>query len=183
MRKVISIIKEAIMWIAILCAFGAIGFANDDPYRTSIIWIIIAIVIFGVGFFIKKHSKRRTVTTKAYLIAKKIIGALLVPIGCLLPAQVFSNFGFPFITLLIIFVFAAILVAIGAFAVLIINKYGGFFSVLGYLLLLIAAFLPAIAMSSYDLSYGALSTVYYLVLLLAIFSWVGLSMVFTKKIE
>jgi len=72
MRKVISIIKEAIMWIAILCAFGAIGFANDDPYRTSIIWIIIAIVIFGVGFFIKKHSKRRTVTTKAYLIAKKI---------------------------------------------------------------------------------------------------------------
>jgi len=100
-----------------------------------------------------------------------------------LPAQVFSNFGFPFITLLIIFVFAAILVAIGAFAVLIINKYGGFFSVLGYLLLLIAAFLPAIAMSSYDLSYGALSTVYYLVLLLAIFSWVGLSMVFTKKIE
>ena len=183
MRKVISIIKEAIMWIAILCAFGAIGFANDDPYRTSIIWIIIAIVIFGVGFFIKKHSKRRTVTTKAYLIAKKIIGALLVLIGCLLPAQVFSNFGFPFITLLIIFVFAAILVAIGAFAVLIINKYGGFFSVLGYLLLLIAASLPAIAMSSYDLSYGALSTVYYLVLLLAIFSWVGLSMVFTKKIE
>jgi len=183
MRKVISIIKEAIMWIAILCAFAAIGFASDDPYRTSIIWIIVAIVIFGVGFFIKKHSKRRTVTTKGYLITKKIIGALLVLIGCLLPVQVFGNFGFPFVTLLVIFIFAAILVAIGGFAILVINKYGGLFSVLGYLLLLIAAFLPALAMSGYDLSYGALSTVYYLVLLLAIFSWVGLSMVFTKKIE
>ncbi|MDP8227588.1 MAG: hypothetical protein P9L89_08125 [Candidatus Celaenobacter polaris] len=183
MRKVISIIKEAIMWIAILCAFAAIGFASDDPYRTSIIWVVFAIVVFTVGFFIKKHAKRRTVTTKGQLIAKKIIGALLVLIGCFLPAQVFGNFGFPFITLFLIFVFAVILVAIGAFAVLIINKYGGFFSVLGYLLLLIAALLPALAMSGYDLSYGALSTVYYLVLLLAIFSWVGLSMVFTKKIE
>ncbi|MBN2017393.1 MAG: hypothetical protein JW794_04585 [Candidatus Cloacimonetes bacterium] len=183
MRKIISIIKEVIMWLVILCAFAAIGFASDDPYRTSIIWVIVAIVIFGVGFFIKKHTKRRTVTTKSQIIIKKVIGMILLLIGCLLPAQVFGNFGFPFITLLLIFVFALVLVALGAIAILIINKFGGIIAVLGYLLLLVTAFLPALAMSGYDLSYGALSTVYYLVLLLAIFSWVGLSMVFAKKIE
>ncbi|HEX38416.1 MAG TPA: hypothetical protein ENG70_06160 [Candidatus Cloacimonetes bacterium] len=183
MRKIISIIKEIIMWAAILFAFAAIGFASDNPYRTSIIWIIIAIVIFGVGFFIKKHTKRKTVTTKAHIIARKIIGIILVLIACYLPVMVFGNVGFPFITLLLIFIFAAVLIALGALAVLIINKYGGFMSFVGYLLMLIVAFLPALAMSGYDLSYSALSTVYYLLLLLAIFSWLGLSMIFAKKIE
>jgi len=180
MKKIFKIIREFIMWIFIIGAFAAIGFTTDTPAQSSLIWAGIAVLIFGVGFLIAKHTKRRTGTTKAQLVIKKIIGFILLVFGLVLPALLLSNF--PTNIRLLIVLFAVVLVALGCLAVYLINKSKGW-AVLGYLILIIASFLPALAMSTYDMTYNALGTVYYLTIALACFSWAGISMITAKKIK
>ncbi|MBC8525814.1 MAG: hypothetical protein H8D22_02925 [Candidatus Cloacimonetes bacterium] len=182
MKKIFRIILEIIMWVVIILAFAALGLGSDNPSISTLIWAIVAIIIFAVGFIIAKKTRRRTVTTHAQILIRRIIGIILVLFACFLPCQVFSKFGFPLSQLVLIFIFAFILVAIGVFAIFLINK-GAFNSFLGYIILIVAAFLPALAMSGYDLSYSALGTVYYLTVALAIFSWIGISMFTAKKIR
>jgi hypothetical protein len=188
MKNVFGIIKEILMWIVIIFAFSALGLGSDNPVRSVLIWAGLAVIIFAVGFVIAKKSHRRTGTTRAHIIIRRIFGIILILFGCILPDLVLGKANFPFGIQVLIFVFALLLIALGALAVSLINKYlsgekGVIFSALGYILLIIGAFLPALAMASYDSSYGALATAYYLLIALSIFSWVGLSMLSAKKIE
>jgi len=180
MKKIIRIIKEIIMWILIVGAFAAIGFTTDTPATSSLIWAAIAVLIFGVGFLVAKHAKRSTGTTKTKIIVNKIIGVILLVFGLILPALILAQFP-PSIRALLV-LFAAVLVAIGALAVNLIKK-GKALTLLGYLILIVISFLPALAMSTYDMTYNALGTSYYLTIALACFAWAGLSMIKTKKIS
>ncbi|MBC8312661.1 MAG: hypothetical protein H8E33_00250 [Candidatus Cloacimonetes bacterium] len=187
MKKIFSVIGEILMWIVIVLAFSALGFGSDNPARSMLIWIIFAIIIFAAGFVIAKKSKRRTVTTKFQIIFKRVFGLFLVLFGCLLPNLVFGNANFAFWIQVLIFIFALLIVATSIFAISLINKYlagkkGILFSVLGYFLLIIAAFLPALAMSFYDCSYDALGLVYYILIGLSIFSWIGISLFSENKL-
>lgn len=180
MKKVFRIIKEVIMWLAILFAFTAIGFSSETPKQTALIWAIIAIVIFGCGFLFAKYSKRKEETTKTHLIIKKIVGIVLLVFGLVLPALILTNF--PLGIRALIVVFAIVLIALGIIAVRLINK-GSYFTLIGYLLLVILAFLPALAMSKYDMSYDALGTTYYITIALACFAWSGIHMFSVKKLH
>lgn len=180
MKKIIRIIKEIIMWILIIGAFAAIGFTTDTPTESSLIWAGIAVLIFGVGFLIAKHTKRKTGTTKAHLVFRRVIGVILLLIGLILPALILANF--PTNIRILIILFAIVLVALGALAVYLINK-STVLAILGYLILIIASFLPALAMSTYDMTYNALGTTYYLTIALACFAWAGISLITTQKIE
>lgn len=182
MKKILSIIKEILMWVVIIFAFSALGLGSDNPTRSALIWAIVGIIVFAVGFVIAKNTHRHTGTTKAQVIIKKIFGIILVLFGCILPNLILSKANFSFGIQALIFIFALVLVAIGILAVFLIKK-GSFSSVLGYILLVIGALLPALAMASYDTSYNALGTVYYLLIALALFSWLGISMIATKKID
>ncbi len=167
------------MWILIVGAFAAIGFTTDTPTSSSLIWAGIAVLIFGLGFIIVKHAKRRTGTTKTQLVLKKIIGTLLLIFGLILPALILANFPLGIRGLIVLFAIA--LVALGALAVHLINKSTSL-AVLGYFILVILSFLPALAMSTYDMTYNALGTTYYLTIALACFSWAGVSMITAKRI-
>lgn len=180
MKKIFNIIKEVIMWVLIVGAFAAIGFTTETPAESSLIWAGIAVLIFGLGFIIAKHAKRRTGTTKAQLILRKIIGSILLIFGLILPALILANF--PLGIRGLILLFAIVLVALGGLAVHLINKSKAL-SFLGYFILVILSFLPALAMSLYDMTYNALGTTYYLTIALASFSWAGISMITTQKIE
>lgn len=187
MKRIFRLIGEILMWVVIVLAFSSLGLGSDNPARSMLIWAIIAVIIFAVGFVVAKRSTRRTVTTKSQIIFKRVFGIILVLFGCLLPNWVFGKANFSFGIQVLIFIFAVLIVAIGVFAIFLINKYlsgekGFFFSVLGYFLLIIAAFLPALAMSSYDCSYDALGIVYYILIGLSIFSWIGISMIFKKQL-
>ncbi|MCK4358905.1 MAG: hypothetical protein KAW92_09210 [Candidatus Cloacimonetes bacterium] len=180
MKKILSIIREIFMWVVIILAFSALGLGSDNPSRSALILAIVAVIIFAIGFVVAKHSQRHTVTTRAHILFKRIFGIILLAFGCILPNLVLSKANFAFTIQALIFVFALLLIALGAFAVFLIRK-GSFLSFLGYILLIIGAFLPALAMASYDISYNALGTVYYLLIALALFSWVGISMIAAKK--
>lgn len=178
MNSIFKIIKEVLLWLIILSAFAAIGLSTETPVQSAILWAIIGIVIFGAGFLILKFHKRRRGTTHTHLIFKKIIGALLTIFGLILPIFVFSTF--PQTTKLLIIAFDIVLVALGILAVKLINKNIST-AILGYIILFILALLPALAMSTYDMSYNALGNTYYLTIALACFSWSGISMIFAKK--
>jgi FlaA1/EpsC-like NDP-sugar epimerase len=185
MKKVFRIIKDVLMWVVIIGAFSALGFGSDNPLRAALFWAGLAVLIFAIGFVIAKHAKRRTVSTQREIIFRKVFGVILVVFACILPNLVLGGAGFPFWIYLLIFVFAAALIALGSLAVTFINKHlqgkkNMWSSVLGYLILVIGALLPGLIMSTYDSSYGTLATVYYLLVALAIFSWIGISM-FTKQ--
>ena len=180
MKKIFSIIKEILMWIVIIMAFSALGLGSDNPSRSVLIWAIVAVIIFSIGFVIAKHSHRRTATTQTQILFKRIFGVILIVFGCILPDFVLSKANFAFTIQALIFVFALLLIVLGAFAVFLIKK-GAFLAFIGYILLIIGAFLPALAMASYDISYNALGTVYYLLIALALFSWLGISMIAVKK--
>ena len=180
MKKIFRIIKEIFMWVIIILAFSALGLGSDNPSRSGLIWAIAAVIIFAVGFVITKYAQRRTVTTHAHILFRRIFGIILLAFGCLLPNLVLSKANFAFTIQALIFVFALLLIALGVFAVFLIKK-GASLSFVGYILLIIGAFLPALAMASYDISYNALGTVYYLLIALALFSWLGISMIAAKK--
>ncbi|MEA2103393.1 MAG: hypothetical protein U9P79_01955 [Candidatus Cloacimonadota bacterium] len=180
MKSILKIIKEVIMWLVILSAFAAIGLSTQTPVKSSIIWVLIGIVIFVGGFLLAKYGKRQKGTTHTHLIFKKIIGALLTIFGLILPILILSTF--PTSTKLLIVAFDVVLVAFGILAVKLINKSIST-AILGYILLFILAFLPALAMSTYDMSYNALGTTYYLTIALACFSWFGISMIYTKELQ
>lgn len=188
MKNVFRIIKEILMWVVIIGAFSALGLGSDNPLRSALFWGGLAVLIFSIGFVIAKHAKRRTVTTKRQVIFRRVFGIILVVFACILPVLVLGSAGFPFWIQILIFVFASAIVALGALAVTLINKYlkgkkNVWSSVLGYLLLIIGSLVPALVMSLYDSSYGTIATVYYLLVALAIFSWLGLSMFKKQKAE
>lgn len=188
MKKAFRIIKEVLMWIVIIGAFSALGLGSDNPLRGALFWAGLAVLIFAIGFVITKHAKRRTVSTKREIIFKKVFGIILVVFACILPELVLGSAGFPFWIQILIFLFAAALIALGVLAITLINKYlqgkkNVWSSVLGYLLLVIGSLVPGLVMSLYDSSYGTLATVYYLLIALAILSWIGLSMFRKQKAE
>lgn len=176
------------MWIVIIGAFSALGLGSDNPLRGALFWAGLAVLIFAIGFVIAKHAKRRTVSTRREIIFKKVFGIILVVFACILPELVLGSVGFPFWIQILIFLFAAALIALGVLAITLINKYlqgkkNVWSSVLGYLLLVIGSLVPGLVMSLYDSSYGTLATVYYLLIALAILSWIGLSMFRKQKAE
>ena len=180
MKSIFKMIKEIIMWIVILSAFAAIGLSTDTPVMSAIIWVVIGIVIFIGGFLLAKFGKRHTGTTHTHLMLKKVVGVLLTIFGLILPIVVLSSF--PTSTKVMIVVFDIVLVALGIVAVKLINK-SITLAIPGYIFLFILALIPALAMSTYDMSYNALGTTYYLTIALASFSWFGISMVYAKKIN
>ena len=184
MSKVIKPIISIIGWIVLLAAFGSLGFTSDNPAIGVPVFLIFFLLAFGLVYlYIKKHHKRQEVGTRANKLVQSILGIILIILALLSPTLVFRSAKFPFFTYLILTLITAILIALGGFAVSMINNIKGkgkSAKWLGYILLLILSAVPALIMTSYDSSYNALGMVYYSAILISIFSWWGFSLYFKK---
>ena len=115
----------------------------------------------------------------------RIAAIVLLYICLMMPSNaikmVFSDYfksGFDFKVIPFMLV-GAVLVALGVFAVVLINRNRGRNTGLvmaGYLLLIITSALPAIGMMQFDTSYDSMGKAYYSALVMAVTAWWGIAL-------
>lgn len=118
---------------------------------------------------------------KAGLI-KKIGGAIIILFSIILPAITMNSMrpgiGMGVLSLITIAVIAVI--ALSIFVIRWMNNGTTMIKVLGYLIFVVIATLPGIAMTSVDKSYNALGTAYYNAVIISILTWWGFFLI-TRK--
>ncbi len=183
MKKIVNIIG----WIILIATFTSIGFATDNP-KTGLIgyFIFFSLVFAGTLFYAKHHHRKSEVNQKVVDTLHKAIGAILVLCGTAVPVIFFRKFVDPnlaFFVYFIIVVITIIIVVLGALAISIINNSIGkklSVTLLGYLMLIVLATIPAIGMSQYSNSYANLGIAYWAIIVTATTSWWGSSLYFQK---
>ena len=185
MSKIVKSAVNILGWIILLAAFGSLGFTSDNPAIGVPVFLVFFILVFVLTYlYIKNHNKHQVKDIKYIHLIKKIAGAVLLLLALFTPYFVFRTANFPFLSYLIIVLITGILVALGAFAVTMINSEKAKNTVsklLGYLILIIISAIPAVLMMSYDSSYNALGMAYYCAVLIAVFSWWGFSLFAAKE--
>lgn len=162
--------------------FSALGFLTDNPETMVPVYLIFFIVLFGaILIYNKIHHRKKEPNLKAHRMIKKILGIILFIISFILPAYVLRNTGFPTGTLVMISVMTLVLIIVAGFAVYSINTKKTLLAIIGYVLLIIVAYVPGRAMQMHDTSYSALGTAYYLSILVAILAWWGVNLATDKK--
>ncbi len=121
----------------------------------------------------------------------KVVGYLLVIIGIFIPSYVRSNFDFrnlmsnehTFTGLLLITLVTIVVVLAGLVAYYLINiKKTTNFKVLGYLMIIVIAFVPAMLMMPFDNGSNALGTAYLTLVAVSLLSWAGFSLALKKSV-
>ncbi|MCF7858259.1 MAG: hypothetical protein K9N07_02890 [Candidatus Cloacimonetes bacterium] len=181
MKKIVNILG----WVILLLAFGALGLSTDDPTFGFFFYLAFFSVIFALVYiYIKKHHRKIDVDAKKVTLIHKISGVILLSVGLFSPLIAMKKIGLPFGPNLVIFIATIILIGLGVFSVNLINKTK-ITKVLGYLLLITLAAVPAIFavtfLSDYfPNAYNALGTSYWAIVSVSIFAWWGFTLFFKR---
>ncbi len=183
MKKIINIIG----WIILLLVFGALGLlASDDPTFGFFFYLAFFAIVFALVYlYIRKHQKRKEVDSRTLLLVHKVFGIVLVIAAVFSPIIALRKIQLPFLPNLLILLATAILIALGIFAVRLVNKRGGI-KFVGLLLLVILSAIPAIFATVYldeffPNAYNALGTAYWAIVAVSVLSWWGLSLFSYKE--
>ena len=187
MKETLGLISKIIGWIALFAAFGALGFATDNPKIGVPAYLIFFLIVFGVIYLYisKKKGERQEISPKTIAIAHKIIGILLILFALLVPDLILGSYKFPIAIYMFISVLTFVLIIVGAFTVKLINNNlgkNGFMVFLGYLIFIVLSAVPAVLMLKYDSSYNALGLAYWSALSITIFGWWGISL-YSKHVD
>ena len=182
MKKIISIFG----WIVLLLVFASLGLSSDDPTFGFFFYLAFFLIVFvAVFFYIKKHQKRKEIESKSLVLLNKILGIILLIVALFSPIIALRKIQLPFMQNLLIFIATAILIALGAFAVTMIDK-DKIKKLLGLVMLVVLSVVPAIFATTFlsqffSNTYNALGTAYWAVISVSTFSWWGFSLNFSKK--
>ena len=181
MKKIISIIG----WIILLLAFAALGLSSDDPTFGFFFYLAFFTATFALVYlYIKKHQRRTEIDPKKIALVYKISGIVLLLVGIFSPIIALRKIGLPILSNILILLATVILVGLGALAITLINDIKHK-KVLGYILLVFTATIPAIFaitfLSAYfPNAYNALGTSYWSIVSVSVFTWWGFSLYFKK---
>ena len=185
MKKIINIIG----WIVLLLAFASLGFATDNPRIGVPAYAVFFLIVFVLVYFlVKRQGDVLEEKPKNTVLINKILGIILLLVSLLSPIYSLRKIHLPFFPNLMIFIITLVLIILGALAISIINNSRGknlFIVILGYLLLLIIASIPAFGASMFLTEYfpniyNALGTAYWAAISVAIFAWWGFSLLHKK---
>ncbi|MDY6915312.1 MAG: hypothetical protein SVM86_03215 [Candidatus Cloacimonadota bacterium] len=192
MKKFFKLLVNIIAWILLFAAFASMGFSSDDPaIGIPVFGIFFILVFFFVYLYIRKHQRRSEPNYKTVTLIHRILGIALIIIGLLSPLAILNKADFPASTQLLLIGIAAVLMALGVLAVVIINNSigkKGFVKFLGYLILIVISAIPALLISTnskvievFSNLYSALGMAYWAAIALAIFGWWGFSLLGKKQ--
>ncbi|MFA7056753.1 MAG: hypothetical protein WC155_04220 [Candidatus Cloacimonadales bacterium] len=125
------------------------------------------------------------------MVLKKVIGYLLVILSIFIPSYVRTSFNFrnlmssehTFTGLLLITLVAIFVVVAGLVAYYLINiKQSAGFKVLGYVMIVVIAFVPAMLMMPFDNGSNALGTAYLTLVAVSVLAWAGFSLALKKSV-
>ena len=175
MKKIISIL-----------AFASLGLSSDDPTFGFFFYLAFFLIVFVLVYiYNKKHQKRKEADPKSLALLHKIIGIVLIVVAVFSPIIALRKIQLPFAPNLLILLVTAVLIALGVIAVMLINKEK-IMKLLGLLLLIMLSVVPAIFATTFldqffPNAYNALGTAYWAIISVAIFSWWGFSLYFSKN--
>jgi len=182
LKKIVSIFG----WIILLLAFASLGLSSDDPTFGFFFYLGFFLIVFaGVFYYIKKHQKRKEADPKSLQLMHKILGIVLMIVSLFSPIIALRKIQLPFIQNLLIFIVTAVLIALGAYAVSMIDK-DKIKKLIGLFMLVVLAVIPAIFATTFlsqffTNTYNALGTAYWAIISVAIFSWWGFTLYFSRK--
>lgn len=125
------------------------------------------------------------------MVLKKVIGYLLVILSIFIPSYVRTSFNFrnlmssehTFTGLLLITLVAIFVVVAGLVAYYLINiKQSAGFKVLGYVMIVVIAFVPAMLMMPFDNGSNALGTAYLTLVAVSVLAWTGFNLALKKSV-
>lgn len=185
LKEIFNKIIKVVGWIALFAALSSFGFASENPSIAIPLYAVFFIIVFGLVYlFVKKNQKRHEMDVNVKKTMHKVLGICLLLISLMVPTLIFRSANFPLFSYIIITVIAAILIVLSILAITIINNSKGNnigLLLLGYLLLIVIASIPALGIIQYDSSYNALGTAYYSAILISIFAWWGISLYTSKE--
>ncbi len=198
-----NVLINVLLFIVMVC----LVLVTDNPKSMFGLYFIFFLIVFG-GIFaslIMKHKRgNEDSSIRVWLI--RAIGAVALFAAVYMPAYTLQKVNFSEKlaeisggALTVVTLLTAIVVAIGAVAVVMINLSKGIrhqlggeensepktpnkaLGYVGYLILIVISCLPAIAIKPYDATSNTLGTVYFVAVTIAILSWLGISLITTKK--
>ncbi len=185
MKETLNLIARILGWVALFAAFGALGFATDNPKIGVPAYLIFFLLVFG-GVYLylsKRKTEREDIKPETKELIHKILGILLVLFALVVPDIILGSYKFPFSIYAMISGISLVLIVLGGLTVKLINSSfdkNVALVVLGYVIFIILSAVPALIMLQYDSSYNALGLAYWSAISLTIFGWWGISL-FTKK--
>ncbi len=179
MKNIVSLILKGLMWIALLGSFSALGFASENPKMMIPVYFVFFLLVF-LGVFLyekfRKHKKPTSQKSKYFYI---VLGVLLILLSLYMPYKSFKDATANSINGFLLIAGTILMVIVGIFTVILINRHKGnnsMITLLGYIIFVILATIPGFVMLKFNSSYGALGSAYYSTLFLSIFAWSGISL-------
>jgi hypothetical protein len=207
-NKTLFMIGNILINVLLFVFMVSLVLVTDNPKSMFALYFFFFLIVFG-GIFaslILKHKRGAEESGLKYWISK-VIGLFLLITAVYLPAYTLQKVNFSDKladisggALFVVALLTAIIVAIGAVAVIMINLSKGIKNQLlskgnstgpqssnkivgyvGYVILIIISCIPAIAIKPYDSTSNTLGMVYFVAVGIAVLSWLGLSLVATSK--
>ncbi len=188
MKKILNTAVNVIGWLVLLFALSSIGFATSNPTSGVPLYMLFFLVVFaGVYFYISKHKHSQENVTSKKTIFSRILGGIILIVAVLMPWFVFAKINLSSSSYIIITLITIAMIFLTFLAVKMINKgkKKDILLLLGYLIIIAIAAIPALAAINYFLQYfnrpyDALGTAYWCTVAIAVLTWWGFSLIGKK---
>ena len=182
MKLTFSTIGQVLAWIIFIGAFSCIGLATESPKVMVPLYGIGIILILGIILLTLMRKKRQSfedVKTSKYV--PMISGIMLLILSLFFPTITITGFLHNLVGKGVIFLFTILMMGLGMGSVWLINVLSQkikIMTLVGYLLLIFVAALPAISIASVDASSGTLGVLYFITMLTALAVWAGFTLLY-----
>lgn len=189
MKKVLNTVVNVIGWLILLLVFSSIGFATEKPGLAIPLYALFFILVFaGVYFFVSKQRHSQENVSSSHLIFNKILGVIALIAALMMPYFIFEKINLPASTVTMLILGVAVMIVIGFFSIRLINSAKDKLlpKIIGYLVLILLASVPAITAINFFLQYfnrpyDALGTSYWCIISVALLSWWGFALIGKRK--
>lgn len=189
MKKVLNTVVNVIGWLVLVIVFSSIGFATEKPALAIPLYALFFILVFaGVYIFVSKQRHSQDNVSKSNVIIYKAFGVIALIASVFMPYFIFAKINLPASSISMLILGTAVMIAIAFFSVRLINSAQGKLlpKLIGYLVLIALASIPAITAINYFLQYfnrpyDALGTSYWCTVSVAILAWWGFALIGKKK--
>jgi len=184
MKKILSMIARALGWIAMLAVIASVGFAAENPKVMVPTYALLFIAaVGGMLFYLSKNKRQSYEAMKTPAYIAPLSGAVLLVLGVIFPVFSITSFRPGIFGTGAILMFTFLLFGLGYLGVWLINCLGiknKTFSMIGFVVLVIMALIPAISVSQIDPSFGTIGVIYFTLAVTAVIEWFGFELVYKK---
>ena len=181
-KKLFSKIAQAFGWLALTGVIASVGFLSDNPGVMVPTYALVFILAVGGILFYLTKSKRHSyedMQTPAYVAP--LSGAILLLVSFVFPAFSLASFRPGVFGTGMIVLFTFLLLGLGFLGVWMFNVLGlknKLYSIIGFLVIILMAIIPALAASPIDSTYGTLGVIYFTFGVQVMIVWSGFSLLY-----